>query len=133
FSQTKRHKNLIKFILRKEKKYDGVLQNISMMGYCFGQEHRQYIKFNLEFINKFKAQGKFSGNISYPQIYDFYIDLTQNFKELVAIMKFRQMIYLSNFSNTHSVYIDFLDFWFDIDDFFRKNEELRNILQNINT
>jgi hypothetical protein len=103
-----------------------------MKGYCFGQEDKKYKEFKLEFLNKYKAQGRFEEGISSAQTYDFYIDFKKNNFELESMVQFEERIRFGFFSNLHNVYIRVLDFWFDRERAYELNRELLNLLNGLN-
>lgn len=132
FRSNRDYEDLIKIIIKKDKQCDGALQHTAMKGYCFGQEDKKYKEFKLEFLNKYKAQGRFEEGISSAQIYDFYIDLKKNNFELESMVQFEEIIRFGFLSNLHNVYIRVLDFWFDRERAYELNRELLNLLNGLN-
>lgn len=131
FNSIKDYEDLLSIIIENDDKYGEAIQNSTLKGYCQGQDDREYVKFNLEFLDKFKAQGRFSGTVSYPQFYEFYIDLNKNI-ELDVLVKFKERLQLGSLSKPHKVSIKVLDFWFDKEKLYGDNEELLNLLNEIN-
>ncbi len=132
FRSNRDYEDLIKIIIKKDKQCDEALQHTTMKGYCFGQEDKKYKEFKLEFLNKYKAQGRFEEGISSAQTYDFYIDLKKNNFELESMVQFEEIIRFGFLSNLHNVYIRVLDFWFDRERAYELNRELLNLLNGLN-
>lgn len=113
YAQEKRYSNILGLIFRNIRRYNSMFNNALLMkGCCFGEEDKQILQFNLQFNNKFHASGKFNGNISYPQLYNFFIKMDSYIEHSTAHLKFRTPIYISSYTNIHNIYIDVLDFWF---------------------
>ncbi len=112
YTQQKKYSNIIRLILRNIGKYNGIFNDSELMrGCCYGERDKQIIRFQLEFKYKFHAQGRFNGNISYPQQYIFFINMRSYIENSTAFLKFRTLINISSLSNVHNVYINLLDFW----------------------
>lgn len=112
YCQEKKYVHLLKFILEKANKYENNFKTLQEIeGICFDVENHEYISFQLNFINKFQAQGTFQGNIGYPKVYNFFINLRRELDNFPAILKFTELIYMSFSSNIHTVYIRILDYW----------------------
>lgn len=112
YCRKKKYVHLLKFILRKMVKYENDFRgNREFEGICFEVENPEYIVFQLNFENKFHAQGTFQGRIGYPRVYRFFINLKTELRRFPSILKFKEIIYMSLSSNRHNVYIRILDYW----------------------
>ncbi|KKL47900.1 hypothetical protein LCGC14_2330920 [marine sediment metagenome] len=80
-------------------------------GVCFDVDNHEYISFQLNFVNKFQAQGTFQGNIGYPRVYNSFINLKRELENFPSILKFTEVIYMSLSSNIHQIHIRILDYW----------------------
>ncbi len=112
YRQEKKYAQLLKFILRKKDNYDNAFKGKNELnGICFYVENPEYITFQMNFENRFQAQGTFQGEIGYPRIYKFFINLNKELHGFSSILKFKEIINMSPSSNIHNIYIRILDYW----------------------
>lgn len=130
FVSIKKYEDLLKIIIEYDKKYDDPTNLSVLKGYCQGQDDNEDLRCDLEFVKKFTAKVNFSGTVSYPQFYAFYIDLRKN-GAFEAFMKLKEQLQLGSFLRPTTVSINIIDYWYEQEKVFADNKELLELLDSI--